>query len=853
VGVLAGRTTVSMDPVAPSSALRRGLDRLIHWQLRHPVRVLSVVGVVTALAIALATRLRVETAFESLLPETRPSVVELHRVSERTASQSTIFVVLEGQDPAGLRRASDALVPALRALGPPWVGSVENGVQDALAFLRPRTGLYTDLEVLKSLRDDVEARYAYEVEKQTGLQLGLDEAPPPPIAPDTVKSRLGVKAEDERRFPADGRYQSGDGKTAVVVIRSGVVGADFQKAEEAVARVSEVVRTVNPASFDPAAHWDLSGDLLIGLAEFRLINRDLTEVGLAGTVLILGIVFLYYLRIRTVISMALAIGIGVAWTFALTELLVGRLNLATGFLFTIIAGNGINFSILLMARYLEERRRGTPTEAAIVEAMRCTWRPTLTAAATASAAYGALVVTEFKGFREFGWIGGFGMLVCWAAAFLSLPSILLLMERMVPLERESWWRRALGLKGEGLPFGLPFARIVAGAPRAITVVGAVLALAGAVLTVFYVRSDPMEYDTNKIQSDRSAVAEVHRLFHAAMGLTGFVSVDGMAVMADRLDQVAPLKAALEARRDVAPAEAKPFKAVHTLDDFVPRDQEAKIPVLMQLRRRILKAHQRGLVADWAKVEPYLPPEDLKPFGIAELPDAIARPFTEKDGTRGRIVYISPSDRDDTSDAHYLLRWADGYRSTVLPDGSEIRGSGRAVIYADMWSAILKDVPRAVALSILATIFIVALSFRDRRAMTRVILSLLVGVFWTVGMLALLRFKLNFLNFIALPVTFGIGVDYAVNIVQRDLELRDPLEVLRRTGGAVVLCSFTTLLGYLALARSLNYGVRSLGLTAVIGEAACILAAVLVLPAALVWMRQRRAPEAVTGAGEAATG
>jgi hypothetical protein len=640
----------------------------------------------------------------------------------------------------------------------------------------------------------------------------------------------------------------------VVVIRSGVIGADFQKAEEAVAKVSEVVRRVNPASFDPSARWDLSGDLLIGLAEYRLINRDLTEVGLAGTLLILGVVFLYYLRIRTVVSMGLGIGIGVAWTFALTQVFIGRLNLATGFLFTIIAGNGINFSILLMARYLEERRRGMPTEPALVEAMRCTWRPTLTAAATASAAYGALVVTEFKGFREFGWIGGMGMLVCWIAAFLALPPILLLMERWVPLERVSWWRRALRIQGEGIPFGEPFARIVAAAPRTITVVGTALALVGAVLTVLYVRSDPMEYDTNKIQSDRSAVAEVHRLFHVASELTGFVGVDGMAVMTDRRDQVAPLRAALEARRDAAPADAKPFQAVHTLDDFVPTHQEEKIPILMQLRRRILKAHQRGLVPDWEKVEPYLPPENLQAFGIDELPDAIARPFTEKDGTRGRVIYISPTDGQDTADAHYLLRWADGYRRTVLPDGSVILGSGRAVIYADMWAAILKDVPRAVAVSILATLLIVALSFRERRSMTRVILSLLVGVFWTVAVLYLWKFKLNFLNFIALPVTFGIGVDYAVNIVQRDLELKDPLEVLRRTGGAVVLCSLTTLLGYLALARSLNYGVRSLGITAVIGEAACLVAAVMVLPAALIWIRQRRTPEAVAPTSEeAATG
>jgi len=800
------------------------------------------VGLLTAVSLVLASRLQLNTAFETLLPETRPSVLELHRVSARTSSLSTIFVVLEGQDPAGVRRAVDALVPELKALGPPWVGQVEYGVQDALAFMRPRAGLYTDLETLKALSRDVEARYAYEVGKQSGLQLGLEEAdasgsPPPPIEPQRVRQRLGVNLDADERFP-DGRYTSANEKTAVIVIRSGVVGADFKRAEEMVRKVSAVVAKVNPRAFDPALKWGLSGDLPIGLAEFRLVSSDLTAVGLVGTVLILGVVFLYYLRVRMVVSMGLAIGIGVAWTFAVTELLFGHLNLATGFLFTIIAGNGINTSILIMARYLEERRRGLAAPTAVVEAMKHTWQPTLTAAATASAAYGALVITEFRGFREFGWIGGLGMLICWAAAYLALPPILLLVERSFPLTQPPWWRRWLHVTAEGVPYGRPFASIVARAPRSITVVGTLLAVAGAALTVHYVRSDPMEYDTNKIQSDRHSVAEVHRLLGVAMGITRFVGLDGMAVMTDRVDQVAPLKKALEARRDDAPPEAKPFKDIHALQDYVPRDQEAKIPILLQLRKRILKAHARGLIHDWEKIAPYVPPENLTAFGIDDLPEAVARPFTEKDGTRGRIVYISPIDGDVTWDAHYLLRWADGYRDTILPDGSEIRGSGRAVIYADMWNAILHDVPRAVVVSFLATLVIVALAFRNARTSAQIILTLLVGVSWTVGVLALLGFKLNFLNFIALPVTFGIGVDYAVNVIQRERELRNPIEVLRRTGGAVVLCSLTTLLGYLALAKSVNFGVRSLGITAVIGEVACLLAAVLVLPAAQVWWRRR---------------
>ena len=207
-----------------SRIVRSAIGRLIAWQIEKPLRVLSVVAVLTAIALVLASRLKLDSAFDTLLPETRPSVLELHRVSARTSSLSTIFVVLEGQDPAGLRRAADALVPALSALGPPWVGQVEDGVQAPLAFLRPRAGMYADVEVLKKLLADVEARYAYEVGKQSGLQLGLDEAPPPPVEPDSLKGRLGVKVGDDRKFPAGGYYQSEDGRTLVIQIRSGVVG-----------------------------------------------------------------------------------------------------------------------------------------------------------------------------------------------------------------------------------------------------------------------------------------------------------------------------------------------------------------------------------------------------------------------------------------------------------------------------------------------------------------------------------------------------------------------------------------------------------------------------------------------------
>src|SRR5262249_44694341 len=149
---------------------------------------------------------------------------ELDRVAARTSGVSTIFVVLEGSDGMALRRAADALVPALEAIGPPWVGRAEDGVHDVARFLAPRAGLFADSGALGTLRDDVQARYDFEVAKAMGTD--IDDEPPPEITPESVRKRLGANAIDEHRYP-DGYYQSQDGKTVVVAARSGILGSDL--------------------------------------------------------------------------------------------------------------------------------------------------------------------------------------------------------------------------------------------------------------------------------------------------------------------------------------------------------------------------------------------------------------------------------------------------------------------------------------------------------------------------------------------------------------------------------------------------------------------------------------------------
>ena len=111
----------------------------------------------------------------------------------------------------------------------------------------------------------------------------------------------------------------------------------------------------------------------------------------------------------------------------------------------------------------------------------------------------------------------------------------------------------------------------------------------------------------------------------------------------------------------------------------------------------------------------------------------------------------------------------------------------------------------------------------------------------------LHVKVNFCNFIAFPITFGIGVDYSVNVMARYRQTgeRDIVDAVRSTGGAVALCSMTTIIGYGSLLLAKNHALFLFGVVAVLGEIMCLVAAVIVLPAVLAWAGRGKGSVAVS--------
>lgn len=826
------------------------LVSLTKLQARRPFLVLLIALLTLIPATYFTMRLGFKPDFAELLPDHKDSVVEMRRVSKRLPGITTVTITAEiadGKNEANLVKFVDTIVPKLEALGEPWVERVEWGSHDTKKFFDQNKLLFAKLEDLQKARDEVVERYEYEVQKQTGMLLDDSEAnAPPPISAKSIRDRLAGKSADDAKKeevkpdPAktqhsNNYYMSADGKFAVVVARTSL--STKKDRLELIEKVKTIVSEVNPKAIDSSMEIGYTGDLIISGEEYDAIVADLNEVGIAGVLGVLVPVLLFFLRIRTVLVMGGSLLVGLLWTFGLTYFTIGYFNTATGFLTTIIAGNSINYGIMYMARYIEARRDEHLDVESSILAGHTTWLPTLSSSATAMVAYGALILTDFRGFKHFGIIGGYGMIICWAATYLFLPSMLAATERILP----SYYPTEKKSKIRGY-YGVLFAKLAFGAPRVLGTIGVLAGLVSVFLTFRYLTSDPMEYDMrnvrNEIRNKSAAVALSVRAGH----IVGRMSQDGMAIMTDRLDQVPQLEAELQKRYDAAPEKQKPFEKIVTIQSLIPKEQDAKIPLIEDIKRIVEKAHRRGFIPakDWTEIEPYIPQVAIKTIGIADLPEKVARSFTEKDGTRGRIVYIVPKSGESVWDAHYLIRWADSFRKTTLPTGEEIKGSGRAVIYADMIQAIVEDAPKPVFVAVIGVIIVILIAFRGSPKALGVFIPWLFGVCMLVAYLYLKNIKLNFLNFIVLPITFGIGADYSHNLMQRYLEEKGQnLErVFVETGGALVLCSLTTSIGYVALMFSINKGIASFGVAAAIGELTCLLSSVLILPSFLVLFSKR---------------
>lgn len=435
-----------MDWGMPVNASKNGwATGLAHATVQHPWRVLSVVAVVTAVALWLTSTLGMRMNWTDLLPQTNPAVTSYNAIQNRFG-EATILIALEGERDQTVRMASE-LEPRLRALdliynvdGKAPVDFLSN---HGFVLLKPNDfdralRIYDDpslIGVLRGLNDDYEREYS-----NSDQNIKRDEV-------DIARSLLGLT----RSLEVINANLSGDSNPPPVseAVQTMLIGdpwplsldrhmlllfctpisplTEFDTVIAAVEQVQGVIKDVSPKY----------PDVTVGLTGMGKVSQDeMNSIGLYTQILTLvSLVLIYLLLARsfrgwlTPIIALIPLVVGILWTTGVARILFGSLNIFTVMIMLVLLGLGIDFSIHLLSRFYEERGHGKSIEESAKLMLGDTGLGVITGALTTAAAFFALMIAHTDGVFEFGAAAGAGVILTLAAVLVTLPALIALRER----------------------------------------------------------------------------------------------------------------------------------------------------------------------------------------------------------------------------------------------------------------------------------------------------------------------------------------------------------------------------------------------------------------------------------------
>jgi predicted RND superfamily exporter protein len=816
----------------------------VRWTLRHG-RTLWIVAVLLSIPALIRTAtlyLHLRSEVEELLPREAPSVLAVDELRARMPGLQYLGVVVDTGSKENIVAGNefiDALAARIGTYPKKLVASVRTGNGVERHFLEDNAPIYVELKDLQTIRARIEARRDYDVARETGASLEED-GPPPSLDFSDMKAKYEGKLHGTKGKLTGDRYSNPDLHVTMLVIEAGQF-ATGDEHKDLLRRVKEDIAALGGLEhYASGMKLGFSGDIAITVEELAALVADLSVSSILCIVLVIGVIVIYYRWWRSVVILVVPLLFAAVYSFAIASLPpfnITELNSNTAFLGSIIVGNGINFGIILLARYVEERRRGTPVEDALVTGVWSARLGTLSAALAAGVSYTALIITQFRGFRQFGVIGGIGMLLSWGAAFVLMPPLAAWLDRS---PRTAPPPKPEGIVARSVPFIARFALPIAAVTAALVVTAA--------WRVHGFNVSQLEYDFSKLRrADTWKNGEGYwgRKMDALLGtyLTPVVLLADSEAQARAIARTAREAIAHEPLSDMV-------SEIRSADDVLPPDQPAKITEAEAIREDLTPKLRSLLKPEDAKeVDRLLGKPNLRPVTLADLPASFLTAMREKDGSFGRTVLVYPRPNHALWEGPPLVSFVTALRTiaaTPSPGTRPARVAGSLPLSSDILGSIMRDGPRASLVAFLGVAAVVMLVFRGRREMVYVLGSLIVGVLFLFASTITLGVKINFANFIAFPITFGIGVDYAVNIISRYMQdgANDPAAAVRSTGGAVALCSLTTIIGYSSLLIAENRALHLFGLLAVLGEISCLSTAIIALPAVLLALR-RRASESVS--------
>lgn len=789
----------------------------------RPARLVALVAtlLLTVASLFAATRLRLSRDLTQLFPHT-PEAEALARVTRVFGGGDVALVLLRGDDGDEVERAAEDAARELRtaqavedvmtAPPPPrdihpadawrWAGPT---ARDRLARALTEEGMRARLRETRAL---LLAPGASEIEDWLARDpLRLAALP----WEGNVEIAAGARANPGAAFVADG------GKARLVVLSPR--GRAFEGGEAA-RFVDETEAALDRArAAHPKVRFDLTGGHVVAKQTEALVRSDLQRSGTASIVFASIVFLVVFRRPRALLAVLPPLAAGTLWTTALASLLYPQLSaIATAFA-AVVVGVGVDTGVHVYGRLLEARRDGlSPTDAARV-ARQDTWRPTLGAAAAAGGAFACLAMSDVAGMVQLGVLCAAGELLTAVAILIVVPEIGAFLERGTPPAELRWSflprltsTRPRALAGVAVAFVVVLGAAVVGPPSldhgvvaldaktlpAMATYDAIYAAFGGTRGQLMVVSTHADEEVARARAD--AVAETAEMLAAEGSIAGY----------DALAQVAPSRAAVDARlgtRDALdlPSKARLLARLLAEEGFAP---EAFAAAVDELREPPSAAASPplGPAAEWA----------------------VRRHLGRDEKGTVVVTYVRPTGREaDAARARTLLRAADP--AAIVTSFRDLDGGLR--------DSLARDLPRVLVAASAIVVMAVMGALRSLRAVALAALVLLVEIALVLVASRAFGVRWHVYDALVLPILLGITLDEAMFLLAAT-ERRSIDDALAHQAPLGAATALTTAAGFAALVTCRFEGLRDMGKVGALGSTVGLVAAFVVIPAGLRLVRPR---------------
>ncbi|MFP6640901.1 MAG: MMPL family transporter, partial [Myxococcota bacterium] len=606
--------------------------------------------------------------------------------------------------------------------------------------------------------------------------------------------------------------------------------------------------------------WDIGGASLFCFAMVALVLRR----ALRST--------------RVVLATLLTLLAGLIWTASFTAVSVGTLNPFSITFAILFIGLGVDFGLHLGTSYMDLRRDGEDHAGALKTASAHVGSALVFCTVTTSIGFYILVPTDHRGVAELGLIAGTGMFIILGLTLTLFPALISDGLQINPRSDLS----------APVRFRTPFWLQIARYPATIRWVAL-----GIGLSALIVVSSGVRFNANVVDM-RDPETESVQAFQDLLD-DSLTSPWYLNVLMPSLNDAVDLGEELEALPEVS--------HVVTLQSFVPDNQDEKIAILddvaflfevpafekpavdvpttqdqiealrslhayletpiqlggeAPLSRAMSRLHehlevflerigagedadvalanlQEVLLAPFpdhlAKLRSSLQPEEIR---LENLPDPVTESMLTEDGTARIQVYPSSSLDDGPS----LRRFVETV-TAATPNAA-----GVPLNLVEFGDLVRESFFQALLSASLIIALILWLLWRSLTDMLLVMAPVSLGALLTAATARIFDIPLDFTNVVVIPLLFGIGVDSAIHLVQRDTEEtgsgNNILET--STARAVFYSAFTTIVSFGSLAFAGQQGLASLGLMLTFGLFYTVLSVLVVLPALLQLRNRTRSEE-----------